>query len=71
MSIYDIPHLHAREYARGSCLPRNTAQEVRTLSIVRHPEHIALYASALNHVFGQILGCPAPMLWYLTFHYIG
>ena len=25
---------------------------------VRHPELIALYASALNHVLGQMLGLP-------------
>ena len=59
------------QYARGSRLPRNTVQEVRTLSTVRHPELIALYASAPNHVFGQMLGRPPPMLWYLTFRYIG
>ena len=59
------------QYARGFRLPHNTAQEVRTLSTVRHPELIALYASAPNHVLGQMLGCPAPMLWYLTFRYIG
>ena len=55
------------QFARGSRLPHNMAQEVRTLSIVRHPELIALYASAPNHVFGQMLGCPGTMLWYLTF----
>ena len=59
------------QFARGPRLPHNTAQEVRTLSTVRHPELIALYASAPNHVLGQMLGCPAPMLWYLTFRYIG
>ena len=26
--------------------------------VVRHPELIALYASALNHVLGQMLGLP-------------
>ena len=40
------------QYARGSCLPHNTTQEVRTLPTVWHPELIALYASAPNHVFG-------------------
>ena len=63
--------LGCSQYARGSRLPRNTAQEVRTLSTVRHPELIALYGSAPNHVLGQMLGCPAPMPWYLTFRYIG
>ena len=28
---------------------------------------LALYASAPNHVFGQMLGCPAPEFGYLTF----
>ena len=46
------------QFARGSRLPHNTVQEFRTLSIVRHPELIALYASAPNHVFGQMLGLP-------------
>ena len=46
------------QYARGSHSPRNTVQEVRTLSTVLHPELIALYASAPNHVFGQMLGLP-------------
>ena len=46
------------QYARGSRLPHNTAQEVRTLLTVQHPELIALYASAPNHVFGQMLGLP-------------
>ena len=63
--------LGSGQYARGSRSPRNTAQEVQTLSTVRHPELIALYASTPNHVLGQMLGCPAPMLWYLTFRYIG
>ena len=58
------------QYARGSCLPHNTVQEVRTLWTVRHPELIALYAPAPNHVFGKMLGRPDPMLWYLTFRYI-
>ena len=59
------------QFARGPHLPHNTVQEVRTLLIVRHPELIELYTSALNHVLGQMLGCPAPMLWYLMFRYIG
>ena len=58
------------QFVSGSRLPHNTAQEVRTLSTVRHPKLIALYASAPNHVLGQMLGCPAPMLWYLTFRYM-
>ena len=41
------------QYARGFRLPHNTAQEVRTLSTVRHPKLIALYASAPNYVLGQ------------------
>ena len=36
--------------------PHNTASQVRTLSTVRHPELIALYASAPNHVLGLQLG---------------
>ena len=59
------------QFARGSRLPHNTVQEVRTLSTVRQLELIALYASSPNHVLGQMLGYPAPMLWYLTFRYIG
>ena len=46
------------QYARGLSVPHNTAREVRTLSTVRHPELIALYASAPNHVLGQLLGLP-------------
>ena len=57
------------QYARGSRLPHNTAQEVRTLSTVRHPELIALYASAPNHVLGQMLGLPGSWVCRLTFHY--
>ena len=44
--------------ARGFSVPHNTATKVQTLSTVRHPELIALYASALNHVLGQLLGLP-------------
>ena len=33
--------------------PHNMARKVRTLSTVQHPELIALYASAPNHVLGQ------------------
>ena len=36
------------------------ARKVQTLSTVRHPELIALYASAPNHVFGQMLDCRLP-----------
>ena len=36
--------------------PHNMASQVQTLSTVRHPELIALYASALNHVLGLQLG---------------
>ena len=53
--------------ARGFSVPHNTARKVRTLSIVRHPELIPLYASTPNYVLGQWLGLPAPMFWYLTF----
>ena len=41
------------QFARGFSVPHNTARKVRTLSTVRHPELIALYASAPNHVLGQ------------------
>ena len=41
------------QFARGFSVPHNTARKVRTLSTVRHPELIALYASALTHVLGQ------------------
>ena len=41
------------QLARGFSVPHNTARKVRTLSTVRHPELIALYASAPNHVLGQ------------------
>ena len=46
------------QFARGFSVPHNTARKVRTLSTVRHPELIALYGSALNHVLGQYLGLP-------------
>ena len=32
---------------------------------------LALYASALSHDFGQMLGCPAPVFGRLTFRSIG
>ena len=41
------------QFARGFSVSHNTARKVRTLSTVRHPELIALYASAPNHVLGQ------------------
>ena len=41
------------QLARGFSVPHNTTIKVRTLSTVRHPELIALYASAPNHVLGQ------------------
>ena len=41
------------QYAGGFSVPHNMARKVRTLSTVRHPELIALYALALNHVLGQ------------------
>ena len=41
------------QLARGFSVPHNTTRKVRTLSTVRHPELIALYASAPNHVLGQ------------------
>ena len=36
--------------------PALWCDKVRTLSQVRHPELIALYASAPNHVLGSIVG---------------
>ena len=39
--------------ARGFSVPHNTARKVCTLSTVRHPELIDLYASATNYVLGQ------------------
>ena len=48
-------------------LPHNTASQVRTLSTVRHPELIALYASAPNHVLGYSWDSPAPLFWCLMF----
>ena len=44
--------------APGAYVPHKMVWEVRTISQVRHPELIALYASAPNHVFGQMLGLP-------------
>ena len=41
-------------FARGFITPRNTAiKSEHFYNIVRHPELIALYASAPDHVFGQ------------------
>ena len=41
--------------------------KVQTLSQVRHPELIALYASAPNHVFAKMLGLPGS---YGLVHYV-
>ena len=47
------PYTLVRSVCQGLLMaPHNTARQVRTLSIVRHPELIALYASAPNHVLG-------------------
>ena len=56
--IYVYLVLHPYTFVQPVCqgllmAPRNTASKVRTLSTVRHPELIALYASAPNHVLGQ------------------
>ena len=40
----------------GAYVPHNAVSKVRTLSRVWHPELIALYASAPNHVLGSIVG---------------
>ena len=60
------------QYARGLSIPHNTAWEVRTLLTVRHPELIALYASALNHVLGQLLGLPGSHVLppYVLLHWL-
>ena len=49
----------------------NMVWKVWTLSQVRHPELIALYASAPNHVFGQMFGLPGSWVCCLTFCFIG
>ena len=55
-------------FARGFIAPRTTAIKVRTLFIVQFgTPNLALYALAPNHVFGQQLGCPAPVLATLRF----
>ena len=60
MFSHDIvqPYTLVRTIHQGLTTPHNMVWEDRTLSRVRHPELIALYASAPNHVFGQMLGLP-------------
>ena len=55
------------QFTRGFSVPHNMARKVQTLSRVRHPKLIALYASAPNHVFGQTLGLPGSWVSRLTF----
>ena len=54
MFIYDILHPYnlVRPNTPGLTFPALWCK-VRTLSQVRHPELIALYESAPNHVLGQ------------------
>ena len=59
INVYSI--LHPYTLVQSVCqglfmVPRNMASKVRTLSTVRLPELIALYASASNHVLGLQLG---------------
>ena len=58
------------QLARGFSVPYNMARKVRTLSTVRHPELIPLYASAPNHVLGQMLGLPGSrvLMPYVLLH---
>ena len=51
--LFIIPVHFGTTNLPGASVPHNLARQVRTLSIVRHPELIALYASAPNHVLGQ------------------
>ena len=51
------PYTLVRLICQGLLMtPHNTARQVRTLSTVRHPKLIAIYASAPNHVLGLQLG---------------
>ena len=51
------PYTLVRPVCQGLLMaPRNTASKVQTLSTVWHPELIALYALAPNHVLGPQLG---------------
>ena len=55
-NVYLISHPYTlvRSVCQGLLMaPHNMAKQVRTLSTVRHPELIALYASAPNHILGQ------------------
>ena len=49
-------HFGTRQHARGFTVPITRQTSPNTFAAVRHPELIALYASALNHAFGQMLG---------------
>ena len=46
-------HYSTPSYARGLVVPIIRQQSPNTLTVVRHPELIALYASDPNHVLGQ------------------
>ena len=61
------PVHHGTTNTPGASVPLIMAREVRTLSQVRHPELIALYASAPNHDLGQWLGLPGS---YVLVHYV-
>ena len=65
LNIYSIPHPYilVRSVCQGLLIePHKMPRKVRTLSIVRHPELVALYASAPNHVLGQQLGQPGSLV---------
>ena len=70
---------HIRIFARTWTLGAFLIKSVVSPALIK-TEHLrecsasrvlALYASAPNHVFGQMLGCPAPEFGYLTFRSIG
>src|SRR3954469_3683282 len=70
---------HVRIFARTWTLGAFLTKSVVSPALIKN-EHLrecsasqvlALYASAPNHVFGQMLGCPAPEFGYLTFRSIG
>ena len=53
LEMYHIRTHWYVQFARGFIVPHNTTGKVQTLSTIRLPEFIALYASAPNHVLGQ------------------
>ena len=70
---------HVRIFARTWTLGAFLIKSVVSPALIK-TEHLrecsasrvmALYASATNNVFGQMLGCPAPEFGYLTFRSIG